>query len=255
MLVLGIETSTPASGVCLATEKGLVASAALGAGGQRSRAHGEFLAPAITFCLAQAGVGVEAISGVAVGLGPGLFTGMRVGIATAQAFAHARRLPVVGLASLDLLAFPARHVRRLLCAVVDARRGEVFWAFYRAAPGGVQRVTEFRVGPPAKLSSEIEAVSDDVLCLGDGAVANRVLLESTGAEVSSSSSHPTAEALCELGLGRFLREETVRAEDLRPLYVRKVDARISWQGRGALFGGKLPEPVLPGPASDPIAGT
>ncbi len=238
MLVLGIETCTPHTSVCLGTEQGLLASAALG----RGNAHGEFLAPAIAFCLAQARQPIGAVAGVAVTVGPGLFTGMRVGIATAATLAHARRLPVVGQTSLDLLAFPVRHVRRLVCSVLDARRGELFWAFYRPAPGGVQRVTEFRVGPPAKLAGEIEAVPDDVLCVGDGACAYRSVLESTGAEVGSPSmGTPTAEALVELSLPRFLREDTQRPEDLRPLYIRQADARISWRNRGALLGGKAPD--------------
>ena len=242
MLVLGIETSTPASSVCLSTEQGLVASAAVGAGlPHLGRAHGAFLAPAIRFCLDSAGLDIGAISGVAVSLGPGLFTGMRVGIATAQALAHARGLPMVGLASLDLLAFPVRHVRRLMCSVIDARRGEVAYAFYRPAPGGVQRVSEYRLGPPEKLAGEIEAAADPVLCVGDGALANRALLESAGADVSSpSSAAPTAVALVELALPRFIREETQRPEELRPLYLRRADARINWQHRGALRGGKVP---------------
>jgi tRNA threonylcarbamoyladenosine biosynthesis protein TsaB len=235
LLILGIETCTPQTSVCLGTEHGLLASAALG----RGNAHGEFLTPAIQFCLEQARVDVAAVSGVAVSLGPGLFTGMRVGIITAQALAHARRLPVVGMASLDLLAFGARHVRRLVCSVLDARRSELFWAFYRASPGGLQRVTEFRVGGAAKLAGEIEALADDVLAVGDGACANRSLLESTGAEVASNAlAYPSAHALVELALPRFIREETQRAEDLRPTYIRKADARISWRNRGALLGGK-----------------
>jgi len=235
VLILGIETSTPQTSVCLGTEHGLLASAALG----RGNAHGEFLTPAIQFCLQQARVDVTAIAGVAVSLGPGLFTGMRVGIVTAQTLAHARRLPVVGMASLDLVAFGARHARKLVCSVLDARRAELFWAFYRPAPGGLQRVTEFRVGPAAKLAGEIEALADDVLAIGDGASANRSLLESTGAEVASNAlAYPGAPALVELALPRFLREDTQRAEDLRPTYIRQADARISWRNRGALLGGK-----------------
>ena len=103
----------------------------------------------------------------------------------------------------------------------------------------MQRVTEFRVGPPEKLAGEIEAVPDDVLCIGDGAVRQRPLLESTGAEVGSASmAYPTAQSVVELALPRFIREETQRPEDLRPIYIRKADARINWQNRGALHGGK-----------------
>src|SRR3712207_2291070 len=97
---------------------------------------------------------MENVAGVAVSLGPRPFPGMRGGIATAQTLARARRLPVIGLNSLDLLACRVRHVRRLVCSAIDARRGELFWAFCRSAPGGVQRTTEFRVGPPQKLAGE-----------------------------------------------------------------------------------------------------
>jgi tRNA threonylcarbamoyladenosine biosynthesis protein TsaB len=235
LLVLGLETSTGHSSVCIGDQRGLMAAASLG----RGRAHGEFVAPAIRFCLDRAGIDLGSLAGIAVGLGPGLYTGMRVGLASAQTIAHARHLPVVGLASLDLLAFPVRYVRRLICSVIDARRREVFWAFYRSAPGGVQRMTDFRVGPPDKLAGEIEATNEDVLCVGDGALAYQQLIESTGAEVASVlSAFPTAQSLVELALPRFMREETQRAEELRPIYLRKPDAQISWRNRGALFGAK-----------------
>lgn len=236
MLILGIETSTTRSSVCLGTERGPLATAGLDNG----RGHAEFLAPAIDFCLTRAGVTMSAVAGVAVSLGPGLFTGMRVGIATAQALAHARQLPVVGLNALDLLAMPVRYVRadRLVCAVIDARRSELFWAFYRPAHAGVQRITDLRVGPAEKLAGEIEAVREDVLCVGAGAMDVQGLLESAGATVASrGNEHPTAWSLVDLALPRFLREETQLAEALRPIYVRKADARISWRNRGALYGG------------------
>ena len=229
------------SSVCLGTERGPVATASLG----RGRAHAEFLAPAIDFCLRRAGETVEGLAGIAVGLGPGLFTGMRVGIATAQTIAHARQLPCVGLNALDLLAFPVRHARSdgLICAAIDARRSELFWAFYRPSAGGVQRVTDLRVGPAEKLAGEIEAVRDDVLCVGDGAVSVAPLLESAGATVASyGSANPNAWDLVELALPRLLREDGQPPEALRPIYVRSADARISWRNRGALFGGR-PEQV------------
>jgi tRNA threonylcarbamoyladenosine biosynthesis protein TsaB len=235
MLILGIETSTPQTSVCLGTEQGVVACTSLAKG----QSHGEFLVPGIEFCLRSSHLTMDDVHGVAVSVGPGLFTGMRVGIATAVTLAHARRLPVVGLASLDLLAFPVRHVRRMICSVLDAKRGELFWAFYRSAPGGVQRVTEFGVGPPSKLAGEIEALSDDVLAIGDGALVQRALLESAGAEVGTlTTAYPSAESLVELAIPRFLREDTQRPEDLAPVYIRKADARIGWKNRGALHGGK-----------------
>ena len=250
MLVLGLETSTPQSSISLSTEHGTLAAASLA----RGQSHGEFVVPAIRFCLERAGMAMGDVNGIAVSLGPGLFTGMRVGIVTAQTIAHARRLPVVGLPSLDLLAFSVRHVRRPVCAVIDARRGELFWAFYRHAPGGLQRVSEFRLGPPGKLAGEMEANNDDVLAVGNGARAHRALLESTGAEVAAALfAYPSAEALCELALPRFLREDTQRPEELRPIYIRRADAKIGWKQRGALRGGKGQSAVeVPGVAGEQV---
>src|SRR5436305_14491 len=81
------------------------------------------------------------LAAIAVGTGPGLFTGLRVGVTTAKVMAQALRIPVVGIPSLDLVAYPLRHTDRTIVAVLDARRHEVFAARYRPVPGGVQRVS------------------------------------------------------------------------------------------------------------------
>ena len=251
MLVLGIETSTARSSVALVDTDRVVASASLGV----ARRHGEFLAPAIAFCLDQASIEVDRIHGVVVGIGPGLFTGLRVGIATAQSFAAARHLPVVGLSGLDVLAFRARYTRRAICAVVDARRGELFWAFYRPAPGGVQRETDPVVGRIDQLTAEIQAHGGDVLVLGDGTLTERQQLLDTGAEVAGPElAWPDAADLAELAVPRFVREETIRPDELRPVYLREADARIGWQQHGGPAGGPAGGPVdgpVDGPVGDP----
>ncbi len=235
MLVLAIDSSTPRSSVCLANEDGVVASASIGS----SRRHGEFITPGVRFCLDQAGLDVDAISGVAVGIGPGLFTGLRVGIMTAKAFAAARRLPMVGLSGLDVLAFQVRYVRRLICAAIDARRGELFWAFYRPVPGGVQRVSELRIGTPDTLAGQIEGAGQDCLVVGDGAVRHREPLVDAGAQCAGTGfAWPRASDLSELAIPRFVREETARHDEIAPLYLRVADAKIGWETRGRLRGGQ-----------------
>src|SRR2546426_3105772 len=142
MLVLGIETSTAMSSVAIGSEQGMVASTTLA----RGKGHAEFVTPAIRYIAGQAGIEMRSLAGVAVGIGPGLFTGMRVGVATAKSIAQALRIPIIGTPSLDLLAYGVRHSPRLICTAVDARRGEVFTAFYRQVPGGVQRLSDYVVG-------------------------------------------------------------------------------------------------------------
>jgi tRNA threonylcarbamoyladenosine biosynthesis protein TsaB len=232
MRVLAIEASTSRSSVAIVDGERVLASASLGI----PRRHGEFLAPALRFCLDQAGLELDRIGGVAVGTGPGLYTGLRVGIATAQTLAAARGLPTVGVSGLDVLAFRARHTRRLLCAVVDARRGEVFWALYRPSPGGVQLVGELRLSTVDALAGELEGLGEPCLVVGDaGADAHDALARV--ADVAAPT-WPDAADLAELAHPRFVREETVRPDQLRPLYLRHPDAAIPWQARGRLRGGE-----------------
>ncbi|MDQ4065050.1 MAG: tRNA (adenosine(37)-N6)-threonylcarbamoyltransferase complex dimerization subunit type 1 TsaB, partial [Actinomycetota bacterium] len=148
MLILGIETSTPQASVAIGSEQGIVASALV----SRGASYNEFLLPAIRFCLDQSGLGYRNIGGIAVSLGPGLFTGMRVGVATGKALAQALSVPIVGMASLDLLAYEVRYSPKTICAVLDARRNQVFHAFYRSSPGGIQRMSDYRLETPQRLA-------------------------------------------------------------------------------------------------------
>lgn len=234
MLIIAIETSTPRSSVALVDQDGVQASATLGV----PQRHGEFLTPAIRFCLDQAGRTADDIAGVACGVGPGLFTGLRVGIATAQAFAAAQDLPVIGLSGLDVLAHRARHTRRVITSVVDARRGEVFWASYRAVPGGVQRVSEPQVGTPETLAAELEGSGDETLLVGDGALRYADRFDHGHVELAGHDlGAPEASDLGALAVPRFIREETIRPVQLQPIYLRQADAKIGWEQRGKMRGG------------------
>src|SRR5213592_2668472 len=153
MLVLGIDTSTQRTTVALGTEQGPVASALL----SRPGTGHEVAVPTIAELLQWTDLEPSALGGIAVGIGPGLFTGMRVGIATAKTLAQALQVPIVGIASLDLVAFSVGYARTLICAAIDAKRGEVFYAFYLPVPGGIARQTEFAVGSPGHLTAELEA--------------------------------------------------------------------------------------------------
>lgn len=228
MLVLGIETSTPVSSVALVTEQGVIAAISL----SRGRGHAEFLAPAIKLLCEQAELSLSQVSGIAVGLGPGLFTGMRVGIATAKGLSLSLNAPIIGIPSLDLLAYDVRYTSRTICACIDARRGEVFSALYRQVPGGIQRVGEYGVYAPEKLAGELEARGEEVLFVGNGALLYRGVLPQRRADYASiARAFPSAVALAELSLPRFIREDTDSVHELEPLYLRKADVQIGWETR------------------------
>lgn len=230
MLVLGIETSTQQTAVALGTEQGITAATVLSAG----RPGDEVAVPAIEHLMEWSGASLRSLGGIAVGLGPGLFTGMRVGIATAKTLAQVLQVPIVGLASLDVIAFSARYTRSLTCSVIDAKRGEVFYALYRPVPGGVAREGDFEVAAPEHLTAELEARPEDILMVGNGALVYRRELEKAGHHLefaSSAYAFPAATALIELAIPRLEREDFDRLYELKPFYVRKSDAQIAWDRR------------------------
>ena len=229
MLILGIESSTVQVGCAIGGHEGVISSAHLAKG----KRHAESLMPQVEFVCAQAGVSMTELSLIAVDTGPGLYTGLRVGMASAKAMAQALKVPMIGVSSLDLLAFPMRYSNRLIVAAVDARRGEVFSAFYRAVPGGVQRERGPSVGSPDDLASELLTMKQDCLLVGDG--AHRYHEHFAGLKrvelVEQGQAHPTATALVQLAHAQALREEWVSPGDITPIYLRKPDAEINWQTR------------------------
>lgn len=229
MLILGLESATAEVGCAVGGHEGVLASCA----SARGKRHAENLTPAIEFVCRQARVQLAEISCVAVDNGPGLFTGLRVGVASGKAIAQALRVPMIAVSSLDLLAFPLRFTDRRIAAVIDARRGEVFWAFYQPVPGGVQRITEPTVGSPDELVAEITARPGELLVAGDGGVRYADQLDAMpGVEVAGGDhAYPSARSLVQLAHARALREDWIRPQEVELLYLRKPDAEINWSIR------------------------
>lgn len=231
MLILGIETATQQVSVAIGGHEGVLAMFEV----CRGRRHAETLVPAIEFVCRQAEVDIDEFGAIAVDIGPGLFTGMRVGLAAGKAMAQALRVPMIGISSLDLLAFPLRHTDRTVAAVIDARKGELFYAFYRPVPGGVQRVTEPAVGKVDDLVGELMARGQNVVCVGDGALRYRDDIAG-GANCDFAEqfvSYPSAAPLVQLAHARALREDWVNPWEIQPLYLRAPDAQINWTTRAS----------------------
>jgi tRNA threonylcarbamoyladenosine biosynthesis protein TsaB len=230
MIILGIDTATQQVGAAVGGVEGVLASFH----STKGKRHAETLVPAIQFVADAAGIELKEISVIAVDVGPGLFTGLRVGIATAKALASALRVPMIGLSSLDLLAHQVRYSPRLIVPVVDAKRGEVFSAAYRHVPGGIQRLTEPTVGTAEQLANDLRARRDEALLVGDGALRYADVLAGDGGIVelgTVGTQWPRADDLVELAQPKALREEFVQPWELEPLYLRKADAEINWDKR------------------------
>ncbi|HEX9733044.1 MAG TPA: tRNA (adenosine(37)-N6)-threonylcarbamoyltransferase complex dimerization subunit type 1 TsaB [Thermoanaerobaculia bacterium] len=219
MIVLGLESATAQVGVAIGGPGGVIVSFH----STRERRHAEALAPAIDFLCRQAGVDLDAIGAVAVDVGPGLFTGLRVGLATGKAIAHALSVPMAGVSSLDLLAFPARITERVVVSAIDARRGEVYHAGYRKEGGGIRRIAEPRVGHPDELAGQLRALGEGCLMVGDGAHRYAEIFgEVDGVEIAYEGfRYPSAESLVELAVAKARRGELVPEREIMPLYLRE----------------------------------
>lgn len=230
MQILAFDTATPSVCVAVGSEGHVTGEVRL-LGGRR---HAEQLVPAIRYLGAECGIGLHQLAAIGVGTGPGLFTGLRVGITTAKMLAQALRIPVVGVPTLDLLAYPFRHGSRLVAAVIDARRGEVFSALYRPVPGGIQRDSEYAVGSPEAVAAELAARGEDALLVGDGVGAHAASFASIErAETAGpAASRPSPGALVELAVARVEQEAFCAPWELEPLYLRLSDAEIAWERAG-----------------------
>lgn len=224
MRLLAIDTATAQSSVALAEDRRVVAAATK----VDRRGHGSFLVPAIDFCFDQAGWLPTHLDAVVVDVGPGLYTGIRVGLATAQGIAAALGVPVVPAASLDALALRAATGRRHIYSLVDVRRGEVAYAGYRPVPGGVVRDGSPTLATFARFRAALEAEVDDVLVVGDVESLDGSSLVGLHRVKIGQPRYPAAEALVEIGAGLLDRDQVPHPDEIRPLYLREADVTINW---------------------------
>lgn len=232
-MILGIETAVDHVGVALGDHRGIRAHTSLAS----DRRHAEALTPMIQFVLQHADVHMSQLSAIAVDIGPGLFTGMRVGLAAAQSMAWALDIPLAPVCSLDALAIDHDSSDLTVAAALDARRGEVYWATYRmrGAQQEPQRLTEPVVTSPDDLAVYLADRAEEVLCVGSGFDRYADIFESSPwvSDLSERGCVPTAEALVVLGSHVVAAERTVTPSEIQPMYLRAPDAEINWQVREA----------------------
>ena len=227
-MILGIETATERVAVAVGDGSGIVASAQLAS----DRRHAESLTPMISFVLDQAGLNLADLSAIAVDVGPGLFTGMRVGIAAAEAMAWALEIPVVAVCSLDALALDADRSETTVAVALDARRGELYWALYRPIGTGSEpvRITEPRVSSPEDLAVHLADRAEEVTCAGSGFVRHGEVLSAHWMRPTGLVA-PSADSVVRIGAHRVAIDATVPAGGVEPIYLRAPDAEINWRTR------------------------
>ena len=224
MKILAIETATPASSVALGRGSELKAMSLH----VDPRGHVGFVIPAIDFCFSRAGWVANDLDLVVVDVGPGTYSGIRSGVAAAQAIAAAVGVPIVTVSSLTLLAMRAATSHRRIWPIVDVRRGEVAVSPHRPVPGGVVRDGAAEICSPSELAARIEADSQDTLMVGDLAVLPDGFFSGMQRVRQGRPQFPSADVALEYAALAAAREDFAGDKDIRPLYMREPDARINW---------------------------
>jgi tRNA threonylcarbamoyl adenosine modification protein YeaZ len=207
VLLLAMDTATPAVTVALHDGRSVLARSHQ----VDARRHGELLLPAVHRVLGDAGLGVDAVTDVVVGVGPGPYTGLRVGLVTAATFASALGVPVHGVCTLDGLAY-ASGIDEPFVVATDARRKEVYWARYDDCR---TRVTDPSVDRPADIAERVAGLP----AVGAGArLYAEVFPDARDPE------HQSAAALAALAAERLAAGE--RLLEPLPLYLRRPDAQV-----------------------------
>jgi tRNA threonylcarbamoyladenosine biosynthesis protein TsaB len=235
MRLLALDTATPATTVALAlADENVLTRRHEPAPGERP-GHVRELLPLALALLDEAGVGFPQLDRIAVGVGPGTFTGLRIGVATARALAHAHALPLVGVSTLRSLAAGAAETvagSAAVLAVLDARRGEAF----AAAWAGPHAASEALLAPaalaPEALAEAVAALPAGVVAVGDGAVKFRTVLEAAGAVVpTDASAAHRVEAAVHARLAAGM--EPTAPDAVVPAYLRLPDAELALRRRRA----------------------
>ena len=233
MKILAIETATSWQSVAILEDDSVLARRDQDAGG----AHGMLLLPSIDRMLAEAGLRLSSLDGLACSIGPGSFTGIRVGVATCLGLRAATGLPIALVPTLEAMAWGVKSSMISICPVLTSRRGELYWAvFRRCIEGRLDCILPEHVGPPGSLAGSL---TEPALVFGDGWVSMESEIRAalpSGAILSpgpQDAVKPSAVNVAILGLGR-LRRGDIAGDCVTPRYVQRTEAELKYEQSGGL---------------------
>jgi tRNA threonylcarbamoyladenosine biosynthesis protein TsaB len=227
MKVLGIDTSTSCGSVGLIDDGEVISDYLLAI----PVTHSERLLGGVEFVLREARCSIGNIDGWAIALGPGSFTGLRIGVSTVKGLAFATGKPVAGVSSLDVLASQIAPTQHPICPILDARKKEVYTALYRYEEGSsLKRQSDYQAIRPENL---VKKITEPTIFLGDGVKTYRDFLLNS---LSSLAMFPPAplhlshgSMVAKLGFELLQKGEHLSLSAFSPLYIRPSEAEMKWR--------------------------
>jgi len=234
--VLGLETGTPVVSLGLIANGRPLASLS-----RRLNSHGEKLPEVVDELLETAQLKLDQLAAIAVGRGPGSFTGLRIGLAYAKGLAWAGGLPIVGVNSLDALAMcvderAMEHPGTIVCPILDARKGQVYSALYRVTATAVEKISDDMILEPSQLTARI---GGEAIFVGEGvSVHGARLIEAMGerARVLEPGEQGDSRGMmvAALAVARIVKGDVDSVLTLQPSYVRSLKAALGGQAAACL---------------------
>jgi tRNA threonylcarbamoyladenosine biosynthesis protein TsaB len=228
--ILALDTSTLVSSVAIASSEKLIAELIL----QTKLTHSEVLMPHIEQILAMTKIKKTDLTGIAVSIGPGSFTGLRIGLAAAKGMAYALKLPIVGVSTLAALAYHYPMPNIYIAPLLDAQKGNVYTALYRWENGILQEVQAPAVKSFDMVLQDGQALDLPVVFVGDTAQKQALAIAEAGGNVVPAMPQmvmPRAANVAMLGLSEFAKGKMDHVMQLEPVYIRRSEAEVLWERR------------------------
>lgn len=230
MPILAVDTATLVSSVALATESTLVAEITL----QTKKTHSELLMPHIAKLMDMAEVSKRDLKGIAVSIGPGSFTGLRIGLSTAKTLAYALDIPMVGVSTLAAMAYGCPVPGVILAPMLDAQKGNVYQALYEWRNNELVEIQPPMVTGAVAALEELVHKKSPVMLLGEAAVMYRDTIMQLDQNLILAAPHVVIQRAASVaGLGYRMIKEGIRHDvmTLEPLYIRRSEAEVLWESR------------------------
>lgn len=228
MIVLAIETATIVCSSALAKADELLAEVSLCTG----RNHSERLMPSVKELLNLAGLNLEQVGAIAVSLGPGSFTGLRIGLATAKSLAYALNIPIVGVPTLEALAYQLAGTEALIVPLMDAQKKRFYTGFYEWQQNELKEVKPTEILGLGDLKQQLSELNRRVILVGEGAkMYGHEICEELG-HCQMAQPHlilPRAATIAMAAMKRLKQNQTDDVMTLAPLYLRQSEAEIMWE--------------------------
>jgi tRNA threonylcarbamoyladenosine biosynthesis protein TsaB len=227
--ILGIDTSTKFCNLGLIEDEDILIEYTING---LKKKHSSILVPAIKNLFKTIDLKIEEINGIAVSMGPGSFTGLRIGLCVAKGLCYARSLPLLGIPTLDAMAFPFKEIPYLICPILESKKDEIYDVVFR---GGVSlhKVMDYKCEDIQSLLFRLSSLKEKIIFSGDGIKKYRDFIkEKIGKDalfIDSQLNLPVATSIAFLGLNKLKQGEKDNISTLSPFYLRKSEAEIIWE--------------------------